>query len=149
MEQAAVSEQAAGIDTSGACATPAPVIIYNTMVVDTSDDTMTDAILHALADATRRDIVRRAVTGEHSVSALARHYPMSVTAVQKHVEVLVRAGLVTKHRRGREQRVLSDLRRLETVQVVLAQLEATWRDRVRAMDHILAEDQSDQSGGRS
>jgi len=119
------------------------------MVVETDDETTADAILHALADATRRDIVRRAVTGEHSVSALARDYPMSVTAVQKHVEVLVRAGLVTKHRHGREQRVQSDLARVQTAQLVLARLEATWRARVQVMDQILAEDQDPAHEGRT
>ena len=66
-----------------------------------------DLVFHALADATRRDIVRRAMQGEHSVSALSRNYPMSLPAVQKHVAVLERAGLVSKRRRGREQLVSS------------------------------------------
>ncbi|MGH3464142.1 MAG: ArsR/SmtB family transcription factor, partial [Kribbellaceae bacterium] len=64
-----------------------------------------DDLFHALADATRRDIVRRSVQGELSVSRLAELYPMSFAAVQKHVAVLERAGLVTKERRGREQLV--------------------------------------------
>ena len=56
----------------------------------------TDLLFHALADATRRDIVRLVLQGEHSVSDLARRYPMSFAAVQKHVAVLERAGLVTR-----------------------------------------------------
>src|SRR3954452_21795752 len=62
-----------------------------------------DRVFHALADATRRDILRRTAQREESVSALARHYTMSLPAVQKHVAVLERAGLVAKARRGREQ----------------------------------------------
>ena len=50
----------------------------------------------ALADATRRDIVRRAIDGEEGVAELAGHYPMSFAAVQKHVAILERAGLVTQ-----------------------------------------------------
>jgi predicted transcriptional regulator len=51
-------------------------------------------VFRALADVTRRDIVRRAIAGEEGVAELAEHYPMSFAAVQKHVAILERAGLV-------------------------------------------------------
>jgi DNA-binding transcriptional ArsR family regulator len=108
------------------------------MVVDTPDTERADRLLHALADATRRDIVRRAIEGEHSVSALARAYPMSFAAVQKHVAVLERAGLVTKHRRGREILVRTDIESLRRASAVLDQLEAVWRERVARIDDLLA-----------
>ena len=47
-----------------------------------------DSVFAALADATRRDIVLRALTGAEGVAELAGHYPMSFAAVQKHVAVL-------------------------------------------------------------
>ena len=64
-----------------------------------------DRIFRALADATRRDILRRTMAGEASVSQLAGAYDMSFAAVQKHVAVLERAHLVTKRKDGRAQRV--------------------------------------------
>lgn len=64
-----------------------------------------DSIFHALAHATRRDILARTLREEHSVSHLARQYDMTLTAVQKHVAVLERAGLVDKRTRGRERLV--------------------------------------------
>ncbi len=80
------------------------------MVVGKLDaEQRTDLVFGALADATRRDIVRRAMDGDHSVSSLARLYPMSFAAVQKHVAVLERSGLVTKERRGREQLVRTNV----------------------------------------
>jgi DNA-binding transcriptional ArsR family regulator len=80
------------------------------MVVDLlADDARADLVFNALADPTRRDIVRRAMQGEHSVSDLAGNYAMSFAAVQKHVAVLQRAGLVTKERRGRAQLVHTDI----------------------------------------
>ena len=72
------------------------------------DEGVVDRLLHALADATRRDILRRCLVGEPSVSRLAEAYPMSFAAVQKHVAVLERAGLVNKERNGREQLVHTD-----------------------------------------
>ena len=57
------------------------------MVVQMSDAEV-DRIFHALADATRRDIVRRTLLGQASVSELAAAYDMSFAAVQKHVAVL-------------------------------------------------------------
>jgi DNA-binding transcriptional ArsR family regulator len=98
-----------------------------------------DRMFHALADPTRRDIVRRSVGGELSVSRLAETYPMSFAAVQKHVAVLERAGLVTKERRGREQLVRSDPAAVRRARAALDQLEAAWRARVERMSDLLAQ----------
>jgi DNA-binding transcriptional ArsR family regulator len=68
-----------------------------------------DRMFGALADHTRRDIVRRAIEGEEGVAQLASHYPMSFAAVQKHVAILERAGLVTKQRVGRRKVVRTNL----------------------------------------
>ena len=110
------------------------------MVVDQPD---VDLLFRALADATRRDIVRRTMGDEFSVSALAREYPMSFAAVQKHVAVLERAGLVTKRRRGREHLVAGDPASLRAARDALDRLELIWRDRVARMDDVLAADPSD------
>jgi len=110
------------------------------MVVDQLDDAEVDRLFHALADATRRDIVRRAITGEHSVSELARHYPISLTAVQKHVGVLEEAGLVMKRRQGREQRVVGRHDALRRAQRLLDELEDLWRGRLDRMGALLDED---------
>lgn len=109
------------------------------MVVIQQDDHRTDQLFHALADATRRDILSRAMSGEHSVSALARGYPMSFAAVQKHVAVLERADLVTKHRRGREQIVRSNIETIRAAHDLLDQLEAVWRSRLDRFGEVLAE----------
>lgn len=110
------------------------------MVVSLLDQPETDRVFHALADATRRDIVSTVLVQELSVSALARRYPMSVTAVQKHVAVLEEAGLVTKRRRGRESLVQGDISRVQDARRALDAFEQLWRDRVAQMDEILAED---------
>jgi len=96
-----------------------------------------DLIFHALSDGTRRDIVRRCLEGESSVSRLADAYPMSFAAVQKHVAVLEQAGLVTKQRSGREQLVRTDLDTVLRAREMLDQLERTWRGRVGRMDALL------------
>ena len=101
-------------------------------------------MFHALADATRRDIVLRALEGEHCVSALARRYPMSFAAVQKHIAVLERAGLVTKRRNGRQQLVRSDVDAIRQASRLLDQLEAVWRGRIDRIGEILA---ADDTGG--
>ncbi|HZO65710.1 MAG TPA: metalloregulator ArsR/SmtB family transcription factor [Kribbellaceae bacterium] len=107
------------------------------------DDEAVDDLFHALADATRRDIVRRSVQGELSVSRLAELYPMSFAAVQKHVAVLERAGLVTKERCGREQLVRTDPDAVRRARQALDQLAATWRERVDRMSDLLAENPHD------
>lgn len=97
-------------------------------------------MFHALADATRRDIVVRTMRREQSVSALAQHYEMSFAAVQKHVAVLERASLVTKRRAGREQIVRGNATTISTAARLLDAYEAIWLERFAAIDNILAED---------
>jgi len=98
-----------------------------------------DRLFHALADATRRDIVRRVMRGDSSISELARSYAMSMTAVQKHVLVLQEAGLISKVRSGREQRVVGSLAAVQRAQRFLDSYEQIWRDRFDRMDGLLAE----------
>ena len=102
-------------------------------------DAEVDRIFRALADATRRDIVRRTFQAEATVSELARAYDMSFAAVQKHVAVLEGAGLVTKHPHGRERIVRGNPERLQQAQALLDQLEQIWRGRVDRLDALFAE----------
>lgn len=104
------------------------------------DDDRTDAMFHALADRTRRDILRRVLEGEHSVTSLASTYDMSFAAVQKHVAVLDRAGLITKRRRGREQLASGEVAAIRSVASLLAELEQVWRGRVARIDDLIASD---------
>jgi len=98
-----------------------------------------DRIFGALGDPTRRDIVRRAIDGEEGVAELASHYPMSFAAVQKHVAILERAGLVTKHRVGRRQVVRTNLEGLRVARRVLDRYEDLWRERVERMTQLISD----------
>lgn len=99
-----------------------------------------DRLFHALSDTTRRDIVTRLGRGhEASVSTLATRYRMSFAAVQKHVAVLERAGLVTKRAQGRERLVRGNPEQIARAREVLQQLERLWIDRFSQLDAVLAE----------
>lgn len=98
-----------------------------------------DRVFAALADATRRDIVRRAIAGQEGVVELANHYPMSFAAVQKHVALLERAGLVTKQRVGRRKVVRADIEGLRTARRLLDQYEELWRGRIDRMTDLIAD----------
>jgi DNA-binding transcriptional ArsR family regulator len=97
-----------------------------------------DLIFAALADSTRRDIVLRALSGNEGVAELATHYPMSFAAVQKHVAVLERAGLVSKRRVGRRKVVRTEIETLRVARGVLDQYEALWRGRIDRMTDLIA-----------
>jgi DNA-binding transcriptional ArsR family regulator len=103
-----------------------------------------DRVFGALADATRRDIVRRAISGNEGVVELAAHYSMSFAAVQKHVAILERAGLVEKHRVGRRKVVRTELEGLRVAQRLLDRYEEIWRERIDLMSTILEEDKENQ-----
>jgi DNA-binding transcriptional ArsR family regulator len=98
-----------------------------------------DRVFAALADHTRRDIVRRAISAEEGVVELAGHYPMSFAAVQKHVAVLERAGLITKQRIGRRKVVRTNPEPLLVARRLLDQYEELWRARIDRMNELIAE----------
>ncbi len=102
-----------------------------------------DRMFGALADHTRRDIVRRAIDGEEGVAELASHYPMSFAAVQKHIAILERAGLVSKERRGRRKVVRINLEGLRVARRLLDQYEELWRGRIDRMTELLVEDRKE------
>ncbi|HET8929836.1 MAG TPA: helix-turn-helix domain-containing protein [Acidimicrobiales bacterium] len=108
--------------------------------LDRLDDADVDRIFRALADATRRDILRRTLVAEETVSDLAADYAMSFAAVQKHVAVLERAGLVAKEAVGRERRVRGNPAAIERAQALLDSYEHLWRARIDRLDALLAED---------
>jgi len=98
-----------------------------------------DRVFAALADHTRRDIVRRALSAEEGVLELANHYPMSFAAVQKHVAVLERAGLITKQRLGRRRVVRTNREALLVARRLLEQYEGLWRARIDRMNELIVE----------
>ena len=98
-----------------------------------------DRMFGALADHTRRDIVRRAIDAEEGIVELASHYPMSFAAVQKHVAILERAGLVTKERIGRRKVVRTNLEQLRLVRRLLDQYDELWRGRIDRMTELIAD----------
>jgi DNA-binding transcriptional ArsR family regulator len=98
-----------------------------------------DQVFAALADATRRDIVRRAIGGSEGVSELADHYSMSFAAVQKHIAVLERSGLVTKHRMGKRKVVHTNVAALTRARRLLDHYEELWRGRIDRMTDLVTE----------
>jgi DNA-binding transcriptional ArsR family regulator len=110
------------------------------VVGEALSDAEVDRIFRALADATRRDIVRRTLIGEESVSQLAQDYAMSFAAVQKHVAVLERAGLVMKETHGRERLVRGNPAGIQHAQALLDSYERIWQSRIARLDALLASD---------
>ena len=113
------------------------------MVVDleTLSDSEVDRIFRALADGTRRDIVRRTLVRDENISQLAGDYDMSFAAVQKHVAVLERAGLVAKEARGRERLVRGRPSAVRQAQALLDSYEHLWRARIDRLDAFLQQDE--------
>src|SRR4051794_36260086 len=103
-----------------------------------------DQLFSGLADPTRRGILRRCAIDAPSVSRLAEAYPISFAAVQKHVAVLERAGLVAKERRGRETLVRTEVAAVAQARHALDELEDLWRNRVARMADRLSEERTPQ-----
>ena len=122
-------------------------MVVGLLTSETLSDAAADRVFQALADSTRRDILARAIEREQSVSALARRYEMSLTAVQKHVAVLERAALVTKQRRGREQMVSANVPTLRRAAALLDAYEQMWIERTTRIAGILAGEEGSTNDG--
>ncbi|TLP94959.1 winged helix-turn-helix transcriptional regulator [Nesterenkonia salmonea] len=114
------------------------MVVYLDSDTNLSDDEV-DRIFRALADATRRDIVRRTLVDEESISDLAARYEITFAAVQKHITVLQGAGLVTKHRSGRERLVRGNPEAIRKARTLLDAYERIWQGRIEQLDALLAE----------
>jgi len=113
-------------------------LTYNHMIVrQRESEEALNQLFRALADGTRRDILARSLTETPSVSALAARYEMSFAAVQKHVAVLERAGLIRKRASGREQLISTDHERLRRAGELLDYYESIWRQRMAQLDDVL------------
>ena len=116
-------------------------VTCNQMVVESElSEAQTDRLFHALSASTRRDILRRTMTREVSVSELSGSYRMSFAAVQKHVAVLEGAGLVTKQPHGRERIIRGNPETVRKAQALLDRYEQLWRARIDRLDALLSED---------
>lgn len=98
-----------------------------------------DRMFGALADATRRDIVRRAIEGNEGVAELADHYPMSFAAVQKHIAILERAHLITKERIGRRKVVRANPEGLLVARSLLDRYQELWQGRIDRMAELVTD----------
>jgi DNA-binding transcriptional ArsR family regulator len=96
-----------------------------------------DKVFGALADATRRDILKRVSREEHTINELAEPYAMSFAAVAKHVSVLEKAGLVTKRRSGKEKFVHITPQAIQVAAEHLSEYEKLWSARFEALEKLL------------
>jgi DNA-binding transcriptional ArsR family regulator len=108
-----------------------------------------DLIFQSLADATRRDILRRLSQAEQTISELARPYAMSLAAIAKHVGVLERAGLVTKERTGKEKVVHVVPATLKAAEAHLSEYEKLWAERFDSLEALLNQNDEDRTWRRS
>jgi DNA-binding transcriptional ArsR family regulator len=104
------------------------------MVKDT--DTMDD-VFHALASQARRGMLGRLADGELTVSQLGEPLDMSLAATSKHVQVLERAGLVSRRVEGRRHICRLDAAPLASAYAWLRFYERFWADRLDALEAVL------------
>jgi DNA-binding transcriptional ArsR family regulator len=114
-----------------------PQLIFNRMVEQTPD--RLDAVFQALADPTRRAMLRQLARGERSVGQLAEPFDMSLAGASKHVKVLERAGLVRRSVRGRTHRLQLEPRPLIGAEEWLRFYSAFWSERLDALEAALAQ----------
>ncbi len=96
-----------------------------------------DSVFHALADATRRAILRDITRHEKTVGEIAQPYNMSLAAVSKHLDVLERASLIQRERKGSCRMVRLNPIRLRAAQDWLAYYEKFWETNLDRLQNQL------------
>ncbi len=97
-----------------------------------------DRTLTALADPTRRAILRRLSRGRTRVTDVARPFAISLNSVSKHIRVLERAKLVTRERSGREHWLSFNRRPLDEAAEWIETQRAFWNERLDALERELS-----------
>jgi DNA-binding transcriptional ArsR family regulator len=105
-----------------------------------SETSRLDRVFFALADATRRDILRRLRKEPLQVSSIAEDYAVSMQAVSRHIQVLVRAGLVRQERSGRISACSLDAGPLSEAAVWINDYSHYWQAQFDALKNWLEQD---------
>lgn len=96
-----------------------------------------DFVFGSLADATRRDILKRVAKKELSIGEIAGHYKLSFAAISKHLKVLEKARLIIKRRQGKEQIVMANPLTIKTADDYLRHYEQIWNQRFDRLEMLL------------
>ena len=102
-----------------------------------------DSVFGSLADATRRDILARVASQEHSVGELVAKYNMSFAAISKHLKVLETAKLISKRKEGKKHMVSLAPTALQSADEYLEQYRALWEARFDRLEAVLQEKEGD------
>lgn len=101
-------------------------------------------VFQAVADPTRRKLLKLLSNQEMSVTVISRHFPMSRTAVTKHLHILADAGLVNERKAGRETRYSLDPVPLRELRDWLSYFELFWENKLTALKSLVeSEDQTE------
>ncbi|MFF2483044.1 ArsR/SmtB family transcription factor [Paenibacillus sp. NPDC058071] len=104
-------------------------------------------VFQAIADPTRRSLLELLVDRELPLNSISVNYPMSRTAVSKHLRVLAEAGLVKERKVGRETRYRLDAEPLRELKRWLAYYERFWENKLDALKRFVeAEEPADAAG---
>lgn len=98
-----------------------------------------DSVFHALADSTRREILRRVASREYTISELAEPFKMTLAAVSKHIKVLEKAGLLTRSIDGRIHRCAMNAEPLTEASNLIRYYQEFWEGRLNALEKFLEE----------
>ncbi len=100
-------------------------------------------VFQAIADPTRRRVLKLLVDEELPVTVISNHFPMSRTAVSKHLRVLAEAGLVKERKVGRETRYQLVAEPLLELKQWLTYYERFWENKMSALKRFVESEEAD------
>ncbi len=105
-----------------------------------------DGVFHALADPTRRAVIRRLSQGTATVSELAAPFDMALPSFVKHIAVLEKSRLIVSRKQGRVRTCSLERGNLVAAERWFDELRAQWTSRYGNLDNLLATLKDDRNG---
>lgn len=96
-----------------------------------------NSVFQALADETRRDILRRLINGEQTITQIAQKYSISFAAVAKHLNVLEAAALIIKKKQGRTQVIKANPNTIASTTDYLKRYEQMWDEKFNKLEEVI------------
>lgn len=94
-------------------------------------------VFQAIADPTRREIIRMIATQSLNLNSVAEHFDISRPAISKHIKILTECGLIIIHQKGRERHCEPNLRKLNEVSEWVEQYKQFWSKKLDALENYL------------
>ncbi|MGK7379049.1 ArsR/SmtB family transcription factor [Planococcus sp. 1R117A] len=102
-------------------------------------------VFQAIADPTRREVLHLLSRGELAISAISSHFPISRTAIVKHLHILAEAELISGRKEGREKIYSLQPESFEELKQWLSYFDQFWHNKLSILKHVVENEEENKT----